>query len=227
MPLTTVRATVGGMTTENSHRPEAATESRGSNDPGTAEGWDERYRSADRLWTSDVNPALVAEVSDIEPGTALDVGSGEGADARWLADRGWQVTALDISQVAVDRAREIDPRPSITWLRADVIADDVPAAGVDLVTLHYFPIPKEGLDAARRLVEAVGPGGSLLVVAHAPEGVRAHGFDPDAYVQPADFAGLLGDGWEIVTDETRARGRAAGGGHHTHDVVFRARRLAA
>lgn len=214
MPLTTVRATVEDMTTENSHRPEAATESRGSNDPGTAEGWDERYRSADRLWTSDVNPAL-------------DVGSGEGADARWLADRGWQVTALDISQVAVDRAREIDPRPSITWLRADVIAEDVPATDVDLVTMHYFPIPKENVDAARRLVDAVGPGGSLLVVAHAPEGVRAHGFDPDGYVQPKDFAALLGDGWEIVTDETRERGKAAGGGHHTHDVVFRARRRAA
>ncbi|AFR51265.1 SAM-dependent methyltransferase [Gordonia sp. KTR9] len=202
------------------------TEPSRPDNPGTAEGWDARYSSADRLWTSDVNPALVAEVSGIDPGTALDVGSGEGADARWLADRGWQVTALDISQVAVDRAQEIDPRPSITWLRADVIADDVPATGVDLVTAHYFPIPKENVDAARRLVDAVGPGGSLLVVAHAPEGVRAHGFDPDAYVQPGDFADLLGDGWDIVTDETRERGKAAGRGHHTHDVVFRARRRA-
>lgn len=213
------------MATENS-RPDTMTEPSRPDDPGTAEGWDARYSSADRLWTSDVNPALVAEVSGIDPGTALDVGSGEGADARWLADRGWQVTALDISQVAVDRARETDPRPSITWLRADVIADDVPATGVDLVTAHYFPIPKENVDAARRLVDAVGPGGSLLVVAHAPEGVRAHGFDPDAYVQPGDFADLLGDDWDIVTDETRERGKAAGGGHHTHDVVFRARRRA-
>ncbi|WP_238420189.1 bifunctional 2-polyprenyl-6-hydroxyphenol methylase/3-demethylubiquinol 3-O-methyltransferase UbiG [Gordonia sp. 'Campus'] len=208
------------------HHADAATDSPKPNDPGTAEGWDARYSSADRLWTSDVNPALVAEVSDIAPGTALDVGSGEGADARWLADRGWQVTALDISQVAIDRAREIDPRPSITWLRADVIADAVPAADVDLVTMHYFPIPKANLDAARRLVDAVGPGGTLLVVAHAPDGVRAHGFDPDAYVQPGDFAALLGDGWEIETDETRERGRAAGGGHHTHDVLLRARRRA-
>ncbi|MFE0752094.1 class I SAM-dependent methyltransferase [Gordonia sp. NPDC058843] len=213
------------MATEN-HRPDTVTQTRQPNDPGTAEGWDARYSSAGRLWTSDVNPALVAEVSDVDPGNALDVGSGEGADARWLADRGWKVTALDISQVAVDRAREIDPRPSITWLRADVIADDVPATDVDLVTLHYFPIPKANLDAARRLVDAVGPGGSLLVVAHAPEGVRAHGFDPEAYVQPRDFADLLGDEWEIVTDETRERGRAAGGGHHTHDVVLCARRRA-
>lgn len=211
------------MATDDSS-PDTVTQPAKPHDPGSAEGWDARYRGADRLWTSDVNPALVAEVSDLDPGTALDVGSGEGADARWLADRGWQVTALDISQVAVDRAREIDPRPSITWLRADVIADDVPAADVGLVTAHYFPIPKENIDAASRLVEAVGPGGSLLVVAHAPEGVRAHGFDPDAYVQPGDFADLLGEDWEIVTDETRERGRAAGGGHHTHDVVFRARR---
>ncbi|MCR5979112.1 methyltransferase domain-containing protein [Gordonia jinghuaiqii] len=205
-------------------RPDTAADSDRPDDSGSAQEWDERYRSSERLWTSEVNPALVAEVSDLDPGVALDVGSGEGADARWLADRGWQVTALDISQVAIDRAREIDPRPTITWLRADVLADDVPATDVDLVTLHYFPIPKRSVDAARRLVDAVGPGGSILVVAHAPEGVRAHGFDPDDYLQPADFAGLLGDEWQIVTDETRERGRAAGGGHHTHDVVFRARR---
>ena len=68
-------------------------------------------------------------------------------------------------------------------------------------------------------------GGTLLVVAHAPDGVRAHGFDPDEYVQPSDFAEMLDENWEIVTDETRERGRAAGGGHHTHDVVVRARRI--
>ncbi|MGV9480142.1 class I SAM-dependent methyltransferase [Gordonia aichiensis] len=192
--------------------------------PHTAAEWDARYSSADRLWTSNVNPSLIAEAADLAPGTALDVGSGEGADARWLAERGWQVTAIDISQVAVDRAREISPGPEITWLQADLVVDAVPGRDFGLVTAHYFPIHVENRGVATKLVEAVGPGGTLLVVMHAPEGVRAHGFDPDDYVQPADFAELLGDGWEIITHETRPRGIAAGGGHHVDDIVLRARR---
>ena len=194
-------------------------------DPHSAAGWDARYSEADRLWTADVNPALVAETVDLPTGTALDVGSGEGADARWLADRGWQVTAIDISPVASDRAREIDPRPEITWIRADLRSDDIPGTDFGLVALHYFPITKTDAGVARKLVKAVGVGGTLLVVAHAPDGVRAHGFDPDEYVQPSDFTEMLDENWEIVTDETRERGRAASGGHHTHDVVLRARRI--
>lgn len=193
-------------------------------DDHSAAEWDERYRSADRLWTADVNPALVAEASDLPAGTALDVGSGEGADARWLADRGWQVTAVDISQVAIDRARETDTREAITWLRADLSVDDVPGRDFGLVSLQYFPIPRSDDATVQRLVDAVGAGGHLLVVSHEAEGVRAHGRNPDDYFQPADVAALLGDGWTVITDDTRERGVAAGGGAHTHDVVLHAMR---
>ncbi|OBC05375.1 MULTISPECIES: class I SAM-dependent methyltransferase [unclassified Gordonia (in: high G+C Gram-positive bacteria)] len=209
----------------------------GDQNPHTAAEWDARYADTERLWTSNVNPSLIAEASDLAPGTALDVGSGEGADARWLAERGWQVTAIDISQVAVDRARGSFPGPEITWLQADLVVDDVPGRDFGLVAAHYFPILAENRAVAQKLVDAVGPGGSLLVVAHAPEGVRAHGFDPADYVQPDDIATLLegrstdgesneGD-WEILTHETRPRGIPAGGGHHIDDVVLHARRLPA
>ncbi|MCF3937054.1 class I SAM-dependent methyltransferase [Gordonia tangerina] len=190
---------------------------------GAAE-WDQRYSSADRLWTADVNPALIAEIADVAPGTALDVGSGEGADARWLADRGWQVTAVDISQVAIDRARETDTREAITWLRADLTVDEIPGRDFGLVSLHYFPLARTDETSIRRIIEAVGPGGRLLMVSHEAEGIRAHGRNPDDYFQPADVAALLADGWTILTDETRERGVAAGGGAHTHDVVLHARR---
>lgn len=205
----------------NSHDGERAS-GRTGGDTGTAEEWDERYAAADRLWTADVNPALIAEVSDLAPGTVLDVGSGEGADARWLAGRGWTVTAVDISQVAVDRARELHPEPSVTWLQADLTVDEIPGVGFGLVSLQYFPIAREDEPTVRKILDAVGPGGSLLVVAHAPEGIRAHGRDPEAFFQPADVRALLDDAWDIVTDETRERGRAAGGGHHTHDVILHA-----
>ncbi|MEE3851678.1 class I SAM-dependent methyltransferase [Gordonia sp. LSe1-13] len=189
-----------------------------------ANEWDERYSSSDRLWTADVNPALIAEISDVAPGTALDVGSGEGADARWLADHGWQVLAIDISQVAIDRAREMDPRESTTWLQADLTTDAIPGRDFGLVSLQYFPVPRSDETTMRRIIDAVGPGGRLLMVSHEAEGIRAHGRNPDDYFQPADVAALLGAGWTVLTDETRERGVAAGGGAHTHDVVLHAQR---
>lgn len=70
----------------------------------TAAFWDERYRSAHSLWSGNPNRHLVAEAADLTPGAALDAGAGEGADAIWLAGRGWQVTAVDISGVALGRA---------------------------------------------------------------------------------------------------------------------------
>jgi len=92
------------------------------------EFWDERYRSSHRLWSGEPNLQLVAEVADLPPGTALDVGSGEGADAIWLARRGWQVTGADISPVALERAaaRGAGAGPPVsgrlTWRHADLVA---------------------------------------------------------------------------------------------------------
>lgn len=197
----------------------------GADMDGAAE-WDERYRSADRLWTADVNPALVTEVADLAPGHALDVGSGEGADARWLADRGWRVDAVDISAVAVERAAQIDARPEIRWTQTDLTSDETPGGPYDLVSLCYFPIARTDRVTVDRLIAAVAPGGHLLVVAHAPEGIRAHGRNPDDYFAPADFAALLDDSAWTATQDTRERGVAAGGGHHTHDVVLHAQRAA-
>ncbi len=87
--------------------------------------FDERYRSKPMLWSGNPNPQLVAEIIDLPPGTALDVGCGEGADAIWLAERGWHVTAADFSQVALDRAATraatLDPEIAnrIEWLHTD------------------------------------------------------------------------------------------------------------
>ena len=88
----------------------------------TPEFWDERYRSKEQVWSGNPNPHLVEQIADIAPGTALDVGCGEGADAIWLAARGWQVTAADVSQVALDRGARFaaeagsDVAARITWL---------------------------------------------------------------------------------------------------------------
>lgn len=191
----------------------------------TAAEWDERYSSADRLWTAEANPALIREAADLAPGRAIDVGSGEGADARWLADRGWAVVAVDISQVALDRAAEIDSRETIEWRRADLTEQDVPGTPFDLVAAHYFPVDIAREDVIAKLVGALAPGGTLLVVAHDPEGIRAHGFDPDDYFQPGDIAERFADDLDVVTLERVARGRPGGGTsgqRHMYDVVLKA-----
>ena len=88
--------------------------------------WDGRYRSVGSVWSGRPNPHLVAEVAGLVPGTALDVGCGEGADAVWLATRGWRVTAVDISTVALERgtARAVEAgggvAQRIDWRHADL-----------------------------------------------------------------------------------------------------------
>ncbi len=98
------------------------------------------------------NGALVAEVADMDPGRALDVGCGEGADAIWLADRGWDVTALDVSGVARQRAAEHaeESGVKISWVHAGLVAAALDPASFDLVSAQYFVLPRTpGLDIGR------------------------------------------------------------------------------
>lgn len=198
--------------------------------PMGAEFWDDLYGSRDQVFSGRPNGVLVTEVTDLPPRRALDVGCGEGADARWLARRGWRVTAVDISRTALDRAAATDPDPTIAWTALDLTTTAPPAGAYDLVSAQYFPLPKQAGEAGQRgLVDAVAPGGTLLVANHDPADIRQpseHGFDPEDYYLPADIAALLGDDWTIHVHETRWRtAPAPPGTDHAHDVVLRARRL--
>lgn len=195
--------------------------------------WDERYSGSDRIWSGDPNGALVHEVSHLALGRALDVGCGEGADAVWLAGRGWTVTALDVSRVALDRARAhaAEAGLDITWLLGGLLEVDVTPGGFDLVSAQYPVLRRTpGDDAERALLAAVAPGGTLLVVHHdtrdwAAAGHEQH-IDPDEWVQPRDVARLLDDGWVVEADDLRERTVSGGAGAgHSHDVVLRARRI--
>jgi len=196
------------------------------------ESWDERYSSQEQVWSGQPNGALVTETNALRPGRALDVGCGEGADALWLAERGWDVTALDISQVALDRAANHARRGGreVHWLHAGLVEAALSPGSFDLVSAQYPALPRTDThDAELALLNAVAPGGVLLVVHHAPSGKEeagAHGFNPDDYVSPADVAALLDDRWHIEVNETRPRHVTGGAGAaHTHDIVLRARRL--
>ena len=198
----------------------------------TAEDWDRRYgERSDRLWSGQPNSALVAEVEGLAVGTALDVGCGEGADAIWLAERGWSVTAVDISEVALERGRAAaaDSDVEVDWVRVDLPHDPLPAGPFDLVSAMYpaFRLSPDGavVDA---LLAAVAPGGTLLFVHHdfhGHDGHRPSGFDPADYVQPDDVARRLDDDWTIEVHGSRERIRPEGSpGPNVPDMVLRARR---
>lgn len=197
--------------------------------PDAAE-WDTRYAAAERVWSGEPNGALVAELAALHPGRALDVGCGEGADAVWLARGGWQVTALDVSRVALDRAERHarDAGVQVTWVHAGLVEAGLPTGGFDLVSAQYPALRRTPAAVAEQmLVDVVAPGGTLLVVHHAPEAERLgdRSFDPELYVLPADVAVLLDTDWQIDVNERRPRSISGGSGaHHTHDVVLRARR---
>lgn len=115
-----------------------------------AQFWNSLYEERPARWSGDPNPQLIAEASDLEPGTALDVGCGEGADALWLARRGWKVTGTDISSVALGRAQaHVEGEGvDIEWLEADLTKWDPQGRSFDLVSAQFFHM----LERARGIV---------------------------------------------------------------------------
>ncbi|MCW2570920.1 MAG: Methyltransferase type 11 [Frankiales bacterium] len=202
-------------------------------DPAVQAEWDTRYTAREQLWSGQPNGALVAEVAGLTPGRVLDVGCGEGADAVWLARNGWEVTALDVSGVALDRAagHARDAGVAVRWVHAGLAEAALPPASFDLVSAQYPALLRSSDAAAERaLLTAVAPGGVLLLVHHA--GMDTHpvhdsGFDPADYVWPPMVAALLNDDWEVERNEQRPRLAPEGGAgaHLTDDLVLRARRL--
>jgi SAM-dependent methyltransferase len=204
------------------------------------ETYDELYRSAPAVWSGRPNRQLVVEAGDLRPGSALDAGCGEGADALWLAALGWRVTAVDFSAVALDRGaarageRGLDER--IEWLLADLDEWTPPRRRFDLVTAHY--LHARGADRRtlfERLADAVAPGGTLLVVGHLLGEASSHeqhdhhhpAHDPDLLYTAEDVAAVLAPGeWRDVLIETRGRDpeAVARTGNPAPDTVLRARR---
>nr|WP_244994096.1 MFS transporter [Actinomadura coerulea] len=144
--------------------------------------WDSRYAEHHHMWSGEPNAVLVQEAAGLEPGTALDLGCGEGADAVWLARRGWRVTAVDISGVALERAaghaEEAGVADRVDWQRRDLAAS-FPEGSYDLVSAQFLhspaDMPRE--EVLRAAAAAVAPGGTLLVVGHA----GPPPWDPDAH----------------------------------------------
>ncbi len=198
-----------------------------------ADEWDARYSEREGArWSGRPNGRLLVEVAGLTPGRALDVGCGEGADAIWLARGGWTVTAVDISEVAVGRARAAAELAgaAVEWICGDVLQTAFPAGSFDLVSMQYPALPKAaGGLAVRTLLDSVRPGGLLLAVYHDlddehREHMKARGVDPADYVDADDLRLQLRDDFAVELDTVQPRIDPPPDTPHIADVVLRARR---
>jgi SAM-dependent methyltransferase len=133
------------------------------------EDWDRRYQGTELLWTAQPNRFVAAELGELPPGRALDLGAGEGRNAVWLAERGWRVTAVDFSPVALDKARGLARARGVAvdWVLADLREYRPERAAYDLVLVAYLQLfPAERAAVLRGAAAALAPGGTLLVVGH-------------------------------------------------------------
>lgn len=193
--------------------------------------WDQRYAGRELVWTAEPNRFVVAELQDLAPGRALDLGAGEGRNAVWLAGRGWQVTAVDFSAVGLDKGRRLaeDRRVAVDWVCADVRGYQPEAGSFQLVLIAYLQFREAELDEVlRRAAVALAPGGTLLVVGHdvanLAEGTGGPQ-DPAVLHTPESVARSLAD--LTVLRAERVRRPVAGSPRDAVDTLVRAIRQAA
>ena len=201
------------------------------------ERWNKRYGETELVWSAGPNQRFADEVADLTPGTAVDLGAGEGRNAIWLAEQGWQVTAVDFSDVGMDKARRIAEKRGVTvnCVTADVTEVALPPAGFDLVALLYLHTTRE--ERAQWLpmaVSLVSPGGTLIYIGHDRSNIE-HGVGgpqvPEVLPVAAEITPLLA-GFEVGfagVIERQVAGepghQAPGAGGTALDCLVRARRV--
>jgi SAM-dependent methyltransferase len=183
-----------------------------------AEGWNERYRASELVWSVGPNQFVEAELADLPPGRALDLAAGEGRNAIWLARQGWQVTAVDFSQAGLDKGRTLAVDLDVDWVCADATtwrrAPDEPAYDVAVIAYLQVTAPDRGA-AVRNAFGALREGGTLLLVAHdttnLTEGTGGPQ-DPSVLMTAEDVLGDLG-GETFEVHKAGRVPRVVGDGH--------------
>jgi len=199
--------------------------------------WDKKYKDSELLWSADANIWVKDLTQDLPAGTALDIAAGEGRNALWLVARGWEVTAVDFSVVALQRARALADEhlgrdaDRLTTLEADVETWVPKARSYDLVLVAYLHLPEQlRRSVMRAAAEAVASGGTLLVVGHDLENLGSgHGGpqNPEVLYRPSDIvADIEPAGLIVDRSETAARSVTDGQGQPAEvlDALVVARR---
>lgn len=197
--------------------------------------WDERYAEQPLMWSTEANGWVQEVVAGLPAGRALDLAAGEGRNALWLVERGWQVHATDFSSVAVGRMAELaderlgERRSHLTTAVADAVHDAQEQAAYDLVVVSYLQLA--GPDLRRVLahaVEALRPGGTLLLVGHAMRNL-ADGTggpqDPAVLYDPDDITGVLDEMPVAITLASEREREVQGADRPALDTLVVAARL--
>lgn len=188
--------------------------------------WDQRYGQKDFVWSVEPNRFLVPEVEGLRPGRALDLAAGEGRNAVWLATRGWAVTAVDWSEVGLEKGRALAEHQAVTvsWVLADLREWEPPPQEFDLVIILYLQPPADLRTLVwRRAAGAVAEGGRLIVIGHDVANLT-EGWGGPAHrgflYTPDEVAQLVGDELEVVRAERVLRPvEAEDGLHHAVDNI--------
>ncbi len=148
--------------------------------------WDQRYAGTGLIWSAGPNRFVAEELAGEPPGRALDLGTGEGRNAIWLAGQGWQVTAVDFSAAGLAKAARLAAARgvSVDWVQADLREYQPAEGGYDLVLIAYIHLPPAEFTALlAKASAALAPGGTLLVVGHDVDNLsRGYGGPQEASV---------------------------------------------
>jgi SAM-dependent methyltransferase len=162
------------------------------------EDWNARYAATELVWTAEPNRRFVSEVEELPPGRALDLACGEGRNAVWLAERGWRVTGIDFSDVALAKAQRLAASRGVEvdWVLGDVVEQEPERRAFDLVAVLYLQLPADALaKALRGAASAVAPEGTLIVLGHDTSNLtEGYGGPKDARVlfTPDEVVAALG-----------------------------------
>jgi SAM-dependent methyltransferase len=177
-----------------------------------ADGWNMRYAAEDRVFSAGPNPLVVEALAGLAPGRALDLAAGEGRHALWLGRLGWRVTAVDFSLVGLEkgrRAAEAEGLP-VDWVLEDVYRYVPAPVSFDLVLItHFHPDVEERSSVFGAVVDALVPGGHLLVVGRHRDDIGRDGGrgprDPAMRYTPEELAAALPDALALARCESVAR----------------------
>jgi SAM-dependent methyltransferase len=181
-------------------------------------GWDERYSTSEYIWNAGPNSFVAEHVKDLPAGTAIDLAAGEGRNAVWLAEQGWEATAVDFSPVGLEKAERLaaDHGVGITAVVGDALTWE-PDEPVDLVVIAYLQLPEpQQVAVLERAAKWVKPGGTLLVVAHDRANVE-HGYGgptSEGVCYDLDRTVAALDGLDIRLAEVAERHVEKDDGHH-------------
>ena len=186
--------------------------------------WDDRYRGHEHLWSVTPNLFVADRLGAATPGRGLDLAAGEGRNAIWLASLGWDMTAVDFSEVAISKGRA--QSETVDFVVADIRTWETEQS-FDLVLIAYLHlVAGEYESVVRRARDWLAPDGELFLIGHDVSNITDGWGGPQYPEVLWDVPEVLGwlDGLAIVEAEVVNRPVETDDGRkYARDTLVRAR----